>query len=104
MPPPPAALVAMMPVPAAPPVTVPLAWMVIGPTVPARFVGHLNGSTATVTVTVNDTVQHQTVVRGPVVVKLGTDPRLGPCPICRRPIVTKAPASWMARLRKHLSL
>lgn len=61
----------------------------VGPTMPARFTGRVDGSIATVTVTVNDTVQHQTVVRGPVTVKYGDDPRLGPCPICRRPIVTR---------------
>ena len=60
----------------------------VGPSVPARFVGRLDGATVTVTVTVNDTVQHQTVVRGPVTVKYGDEPRLGPCPICRRPIIT----------------
>jgi hypothetical protein len=41
------------------------------------------------TVTVADTVEHRTVVRGPVVVRLGDAPRLGPCPICRRPIRTR---------------
>jgi hypothetical protein len=56
----------------------------IGPTVPARFTGRIAGTAATVTVTVDDTVQHQTVVLGPVVVKFGEQPRLGPCPICRR--------------------
>src|SRR5437868_13487422 len=61
----------------------------IGPPVPAQFVGRVEGATATVTVIVNDTVQHQTVVRGPVVAKLGDAPRLGPCPICRRPIFTQ---------------
>jgi hypothetical protein len=61
----------------------------VGPSVPARFVGHLDGATLTMTVVVDDTVQHQTVTRGPVVVKLGDTPRLGPCPICRRPIVTQ---------------
>jgi hypothetical protein len=65
----------------------------IGPPVPAQFVGRVDGVTVTVTVIVNDTVQHQTVVRGPVVVKLGDAPRLGPCPICRRPIVTQVPSS-----------
>jgi hypothetical protein len=60
----------------------------VGPSVPARFVGRLDGSTVTVTVTINDTVQHQTVVHGPVVVRYGDDPRLGPCPICRRPVIT----------------
>jgi hypothetical protein len=67
----------------------------VGPAVPARFVGHVRGATATITVTVDDTVTHTTVVRGPVTVTLGVDPRLGPCPICRRPIVTKVP--WWRR-------
>ena len=64
----------------------------MGPTVPARFVGQVNaakGGTATITVTVDDTVAHQTVVRGPVTVSIGEAPRLMPCPICRRPIITK---------------
>src|ERR1035437_10370765 len=52
-----------------------------GPTVPARFRGQLDGATATVTVTVDDTVQHKTVVEGPVSVKYGDQPRIGPCPI-----------------------
>jgi hypothetical protein len=56
----------------------------VGPAVPARFAGRIIGATATVTVTIDDTVQHQTVVRGPVVVTYGVQPRLGPCPICRR--------------------
>ena len=56
----------------------------VGPAVPARFTGTVTGRIATVTVTVNDTVQHQTVVKGPVVVRLGDAPQLGPCPICRR--------------------
>lgn len=64
----------------------------VGPTVPARFRGQLDGATATVTVTVNDTVQRRTVIEGPVTVKYGDEPRLGPCPICRRPIVTLTPA------------
>jgi hypothetical protein len=61
----------------------------IGPTMPARFVGRVDGGKATVTVTVNDTVEHKSVVLGPVVVTWGTDPKMGPCPICRRPIVTQ---------------
>lgn len=60
----------------------------VGPSVPARFRGHLDGAFAVVTVTVNDTVQRATVVKGPVTVKFGDQPRLGPCPICRRPIIT----------------
>jgi hypothetical protein len=62
----------------------------VGPSVPARFIGHVNGSAITVTVIVDDTVEHKTVTRGPVTVKFGDEPRLGPCPICRRPVVTKA--------------
>ena len=62
--------------------------IMVGPTLPARFVGRLAGDRVTLTVTVNDTVNHQTVVRGPVQVTFGDDPRLGVCPICRRPIVT----------------
>ncbi|HEV8216077.1 MAG TPA: hypothetical protein VGP95_09595, partial [Gemmatimonadaceae bacterium] len=34
----------------------------VGPTVPARFTGRLDGNTVTVTATVNDTVQKKTVV------------------------------------------
>ena len=60
----------------------------VGPTVPARFRGRVDGSVAVVTVTVNDTVQKTTVIKGPVTVKLGDPPQMGPCPICRRPIVT----------------
>ena len=63
----------------------------IGPSVPARFHGRVDGAAATVTVTVNDTVQHATVSKGPVSVKFGDEPRMGPCPICRRPIITMRP-------------
>lgn len=56
----------------------------VGPTLPARFVGRIDGNSVTATVIVDDTVQKRTVVRGPVKVTLGVDPRLGPCPICRR--------------------
>jgi len=61
----------------------------VGPTLPARFSGRLTGAIATITVTVNDTVQHQTVVLGPVMVTYGKEARMWPCPICRRPIVTR---------------
>ena len=60
----------------------------VGPTVPARFRGQISGSSATVTATVDDTVTHTVVIKGPVTVKYGDEPRLGPCPICRRPILT----------------
>jgi hypothetical protein len=61
----------------------------IGPTVPARFVGQLNGKTLVVTVTVNDTIRKTTVVRGPVTLTFGQTPRDMPCPICRRPVLTR---------------
>lgn len=73
----------------------------VGPTDPARFTGRVIGSTATVIATVDDTAQHQTVVHGPVVVSLGVPPRLGPCPICARPVVTK---SLFARMRNFVRL
>ena len=63
----------------------------IGPSVPAHFAGRLVGTTITVTATVNDTVAHQIVVKGPVIVSLDAEMKLGPCPICRRPIITRTP-------------
>jgi hypothetical protein len=66
----------------------------VGPTMPARFVGRVDGSRATVSVTVNDTVEHKSVALGPVVVTLGTEAHMGPCPICRRPVLTKRVGFW----------
>ena len=57
----------------------------IGPAVPARFTGTIDGDHVVITATIDDTVEHRSVVHGPVSVTLGVDPRLGPCPICRRP-------------------
>ncbi|MES2178643.1 MAG: hypothetical protein V4550_12360 [Gemmatimonadota bacterium] len=57
----------------------------VGPAVPAQFTGHASAKTVTITATINDTVAHQTLVRGPVTLSLGVEPRLGPCPICRDP-------------------
>jgi hypothetical protein len=53
--------------------------------VPAQFTGQVDGATLVLTVTANDTVTHTTVVRGPVTLRYGDDPRMGPCPICRNP-------------------
>jgi len=47
---------------------------------PARFSGRVIGSTMTLTVTLTDT----TVTLGPVLLWYGKEPRMGPCPICRR--------------------
>jgi hypothetical protein len=54
----------------------------VGPSLPARFIGKLEGATATITVIVDDTVEHKSVTRGPVIVTFGDAPRVGPCPIC----------------------
>jgi hypothetical protein len=62
----------------------------VGPSVPARFVGRVDGATLVVTVTVDDTVQHATVVRGPATVTYAHEPRMMQCPICRRPIISVA--------------
>src|SRR6266545_3490191 len=48
---------------------------------PARFVGRVRGGDMTLTITLTDT----TVTLGPVLLVYGKEPRMGPCPICRRP-------------------
>jgi hypothetical protein len=48
---------------------------------PARFSGRVQGGLMTLTVTLTDTA----VVLGPVQVMYGKEPRMGPCPICRKP-------------------
>ena len=45
---------------------------------PARFSGSVLGRTMTLTVTLTDTA----VTLGPVQLRLGETPKLGPCPIC----------------------
>lgn len=57
----------------------------VGPTVPAVLNGRFDGQTLTITATVNDTVEKRTVVRGPVTLRLGVEPRMANCPICRKP-------------------
>jgi hypothetical protein len=57
----------------------------VGPAVPAQFAGLVAGAKLTLTVTVEDTVEHKMVVLGPATVTYGRAPRLGPCPICRKP-------------------
>jgi len=61
----------------------------VGPSVPARFTGTIDGDRVVVTATIDDTVEHRTVVHGPVSVRLGVEPNLGPCPICRRPVLSR---------------
>lgn len=72
----------------------------VGPTVPARFTGRLDGAKVTITATVNDTVRDTTVILGPVTVTYGADAKLGPCPICRRPIITKTSPTPAGRIRE----
>src|SRR5712692_3652698 len=48
---------------------------------PARFRGRILDSTLTLTIQFTDT----TVTLGPVLLTFGKEPRMGPCPICRRP-------------------
>jgi len=47
---------------------------------PARFSGRVSGEIMTLTGTLTDT----TVTLGPVRLAYGKEPRMGPCPICRR--------------------
>jgi hypothetical protein len=47
---------------------------------PARFKGRVEGGRMTLTVALTDTA----VVLGPVELTYGKEPRMGPCPICRR--------------------
>jgi hypothetical protein len=52
---------------------------------PARLTGRVTFPTATFTVVVDDTVNKRTVTLGPVSVRFGREPQMGPCPICRTP-------------------
>lgn len=52
-----------------------------GPDHPARFFGHSDGRVMTLTVALTDTA----VTLGPVTLILGQEPRMGACPICRKP-------------------
>jgi hypothetical protein len=54
----------------------------VGPTMPATFAGQIRNGTLTMTVAVNDTIQRQLTVLGPVTVVFGREARMGPCPIC----------------------
>src|SRR5688500_13192288 len=57
----------------------------IGPSLPAQFSGRVAGSTLTLAIAVNDTVEGKVVALGPITVVYGREPELGPCPICRAP-------------------
>jgi hypothetical protein len=57
----------------------------IGPSLPAQFSGRVAGSTLTLAIAVDDTVEGKVVALGPVTVVYGREPEMGPCPICRAP-------------------
>lgn len=57
----------------------------LGPTLPAQFSGRIVRRTLTLSVAVNDTTTGKVVTLGPVTVRFGDAPALGPCPICRVP-------------------
>jgi hypothetical protein len=61
--------------------------IMVGPSLPARFFGRVDGTRLTLSIAVTDTVVGGVVNLGPVTVRLGQDPTMGPCPICRVPKV-----------------
>ncbi len=52
---------------------------------PARFTGQIAGRSMTLTVALTDTARQL----GPVTLEYGKEPRMGPCPICRKPKQSK---------------
>jgi hypothetical protein len=54
----------------------------VGPPLPARLSGVVEGTRITMTVAVNDTVEDRLVVLGPSTVVFGREAEMGPCPIC----------------------
>lgn len=54
---------------------------------PAQFSGTITGKSMTLTVILTDTNQQL----GPVTLTLGKEPKMGACPICRRPGERKQP-------------
>ena len=52
-----------------------------GITHPANFSGTITGKSMTLTVVLTDNSQQL----GPVTLTLGKEPKMGPCPICRKP-------------------
>jgi hypothetical protein len=52
---------------------------------PARLTGQQDLLSLAITVTVDDTVNHTTVVLGPIRLRWGERPEMGPCPICTTP-------------------
>ena len=59
--------------------------VMIGPRLPAQFSGRVIGTTLTLAIAINDTVEKKVVALGPITVVLGRTPLMGPCPICLSP-------------------
>jgi hypothetical protein len=57
----------------------------VGPPLPARLSGIVQGTRITLTVAVNDTVEDRLVLLGPATVVYGREAEMGPCPICDMP-------------------
>ncbi len=57
----------------------------VGPAMPAQFSGSVSGGTLTIRVTVRDTIENKDVAFGPATVRLGIEPTMANCPICRTP-------------------
>jgi hypothetical protein len=55
------------------------------PPMPAQFAGVVRGHELTFTVAVNDTIEKELVVLGPVTVTYGHEPEMGTCPLCTDP-------------------
>lgn len=49
---------------------------------PAQLTGEVDELALALTITVDDTVNHRTVVLGPIGLRWGVRPEMGPCPIC----------------------
>ncbi|HUQ18972.1 MAG TPA: hypothetical protein VM099_05110 [Gemmatimonadaceae bacterium] len=65
-----------------------------GITHPAQFTGSVAGNTMTLTVALTDTPR----TLGPVTLIYGKEPKMGPCPICRKPSLVRArPATLPSR-------
>ena len=72
---------------------------------PARLTGWTADDLLSLTLTVDDTVNHRTVVFGPLRLRLGSRPELGPCPICVTPTLrTAASGRTMDRARKAVAM
>jgi len=54
----------------------------VGPPLPARLSGVVDGTRITLTVAVNDTIENRLVLLGPATVVYGREAEMGPCPIC----------------------